>query len=101
MPLWIVVDLYFLPAIIAVAREFGFLVEIKLFRSAYADEAVKILTAHLTATALYWGGQCGLVRTHCPTIPLGLDAGGPFSAYLSRRERGFDSRWDHQFGLRT
>jgi hypothetical protein len=25
------------------------------------------------------------------------DAGGQRSFYLSRRERGFESRWDHQF----
>ena len=54
------------------------------------------LTAKLTATGVAEGGWSVCVRTTTLTIYLNLEPGGLPSVHLSRRERGFDSRWDHQ-----
>jgi hypothetical protein len=54
------------------------------------------LTANLTATALNGQPQCERQRTSISMIYNGFDVGGRVSSHLSRRERGFDSRWDHQ-----
>ena len=54
------------------------------------------MTATLTATALNNGGRSEQLRTRETMVLLRADVGGQPSFYLSRRERGFDSRWDHQ-----